>query len=109
MGMNVVVKLLDEKQLLVEQLAVANAEIERLDGLLDTRDGELNFAEGARLGLEGEIERLRARLAALARALTDAVSTYDPKVKEIIVTAERQEAWSAVLKQNEAWVPGGQK
>ena len=43
--------------------------------------------------LERSVERLTI-------ALKDAISTYDPNRKETLVTAERQEAWQAALKED---------
>jgi len=45
---------------------------------------------------EAEAER---RVERLTIALRDAISTYDPNRKEMLVTAERQEAWQAALKE----------
>lgn len=44
-----------------------------------------------------EIEELKTRVQTLTVALRDALSTYGPK-DEVVVTAERQEAWEAVLR-----------
>jgi hypothetical protein len=46
-----------------------------------------------------EHEELERRAERLALALKDAISTYDPTRKETLVTAERQEAWIAALKE----------
>lgn len=48
------------------------------------------------INLVGAVDRQRASIIALSAALKDAISTYGPK-PEILVTAERQEAWQAVL------------
>ena len=44
-------------------------------------------------------DRLESRVEQLTTALADAISTYDPNRKETLVTAERQEAWIAALKE----------
>ena len=44
-----------------------------------------------------QLERCVERLTI---ALRDAISTYDPNRKETLVTAERQEAWQAALKED---------
>ena len=44
-------------------------------------------------------DRLESRVEQLTTALKDAISTYDPNRKETLVTAERQEAWIAALKE----------
>ena len=46
-----------------------------------------------------EHAELTRRAERLALALKDAISTYDPNRKETLVTAERQEAWIAALKE----------
>lgn len=48
------------------------------------------------INLVAAVDRQRESIIALSTALKDAVSTYGPK-DEIVVTAERQEAWQAVL------------
>ena len=42
----------------------------------------------------------KARAERLALALKDAISTYDPSRKETLVSAERQEAWIAALRED---------
>ena len=44
-------------------------------------------------------DQLERRVERLTIALKDAISTYDPNRKETLVTAERQEAWQAALKE----------
>lgn len=46
------------------------------------------------------IDQLRARVERLTIALKDAISTYDSARAETLVTAERQEAWIAALKED---------
>ena len=46
-----------------------------------------------------EHDKLERRVERLTIALRDAISTYDPNRKETLVTAERQEAWQAALKE----------
>lgn len=72
---------------------------ERLDGLLAQRDERI-------VALLQEVEERRrdaqkdmALVGRLRRALTDAIATYDTTRNETIVTAERQEAWIAALKE----------
>ena len=45
-------------------------------------------------------DQLECRVEQLTIALRDAISTYDPNRKETLVTAERQEAWQAALKED---------
>ena len=45
-------------------------------------------------------EKLECRVEQLTIALRDAISTYNPNRKETLVTAERQEAWIAALKED---------
>jgi hypothetical protein len=45
-------------------------------------------------------ENLERRVERLTIALRDAISTYNPNRKETLVTAERQEAWIAALKED---------
>ena len=45
-------------------------------------------------------ENLERRVERLTIALRDAISTYDSARAEILVTAERQEAWQAALKED---------
>ena len=45
-------------------------------------------------------DKLERRVERLTIALRDAISTYDPNRKETLVTAERQEAWQAALKED---------
>ena len=45
-------------------------------------------------------DKLECRVERLTIALKDAISTYDPNRKETLVTAERQEAWQAALKED---------
>tara|TARA_R110000822_G_scaffold23887_1_gene73319 strand:+ start:145 stop:426 length:282 start_codon:yes stop_codon:yes gene_type:complete len=45
-------------------------------------------------------DQLERRIERLTIALKDAISTYDPNRKETLVTAERQEAWQAALKED---------
>ena len=44
-------------------------------------------------------DKLERRVERLTIALKDAISTYDSARAEILVTAERQEAWIAALKE----------
>ena len=45
-------------------------------------------------------DKLECRVEQLTIALTDAISTYDSARAETLVTAERQEAWQAALKED---------
>ena len=45
-------------------------------------------------------DKLERRVERLTIALRDAISTYDSARAEILVTAERQEAWQAALKED---------
>lgn len=45
-------------------------------------------------------DKLECRVEQLTIALRDAISTYNPNRKETLVTAERQEAWIAALKED---------
>ena len=45
-------------------------------------------------------DTLECRVERLTIALRDAISTYNPNRKETLVTAERQEAWIAALKED---------
>ena len=46
-------------------------------------------------------DNLERRVERLTIALRDAISTYDSARAEILVTAERQEAWIAALKEDD--------
>ena len=45
-------------------------------------------------------DKLECRVEQLTIALRDAISTYDSARAETLVTAERQEAWQAALKED---------
>lgn len=45
-------------------------------------------------------DKLERRVERLTIALRDAISTYDSARAETLVTAERQEAWQAALKED---------
>lgn len=47
-------------------------------------------------GADAVIQLMKIRIQRLETALRDAISTYGP-APEIVVTAERQEAWKAAL------------
>lgn len=66
----------------------------RLRNQLRARKAELD-------GADGVIKTLKRRNKALTEALKDCISTYGP-ADQVLVTAERQEAWIAVLEANGA-------
>jgi hypothetical protein len=67
----------------------------RDDNLYD--EGEHCPACSMILSLERENTQLRARVAALETAARDMLSTYREDGLTVLVSAERQEAWQAVI------------
>ena len=61
---------------------------------------DIGFAIESAIAILREHDELTRRAERLALALKDAISTYDPARAETLVTAERQEAWIAALKED---------
>lgn len=74
-------------------------ENERLDGLMAQRDERIVALLQEVGERRRDAQKDMALVGRLRRALTDAIATYDPTRKETLVTAERQEAWIAALKE----------
>ena len=66
--------------------------------LLEACDQAQDLVSKTQSDVDASIAHL-PRIKALSMALRDAISTYGPK-QEILVTAERQEAWQAALDAN---------
>ena len=91
----------------VGKLSVKLRDSETQRGINHERAEEIIKAREQRIeALSEEVEERRrdaqkdaAIVGRLRRALVDAISTYDPNRKETLVTAERQEAWIAALRE----------
>ena len=96
-----------------EEYNLAFAKIQELQSRLESKEMVIKTLEQSRARLleackeaESVISKTHSqvdeankhfpRIQALSMALRDAISTYGPK-QEILVTAERQEAWQAAL------------
>lgn len=85
------------------RLAAAETQLstnyERAENIIKSREERIYALGQEVIERRRDAQKDAAMVGRLRRALADAISTYDPNRKETLVTAERQEAWIAALKE----------
>ena len=73
---------------------------ERAENIIKSREERIDSLGQEVTERRRDAQKSAAIVGRLRRALTDAISTYDPNRKETLVTAERQEAWINALQED---------
>ena len=86
------------------RLAAAETQLstnhERAENIIKSREERIDALGQEVIEQRRDAQKSGALVERLRRALADAISTYDPNRKETLVTAERQEAWIAAMKED---------